>query len=178
MRVLLLILILISSVLSQSETTTTEATGEKVVKQVDTVKTYNRFDYQLGAGYNAVFLEDEVAFPAGFMLYGGVGVRLNRLLSMGLEYEFDFAITRPEIDGKLKAHLPKLYMKFKAADILAITGFAGAGLYRYEAPDESADYNSFLVGARATLFFLYAQYDMALGDMIVPKLGLGFSLSM
>ena len=144
---------------------------------------HSSFDYHFGGGYSAIFLQNDVNFPLGFMVYAGLGYRFNRVFSVGAEYEFEYAKT---FDSRVKdayalGNLPKAYLKFKVADIFAFTTTLGAGLYGYEfirvadSAEYSDDYNSFMLGLRATLFFAYAQVNIT-NDFV--QMGAGFSFSM
>ena len=145
-------------------------------------KKVSSFDYHIGGGYSAIILEEGANFPLGFSAYAGVGYRFNRVFSIGAEYEFEYAKTfdsRTE-DAHAIGNLPKAYLKFRLADIFAVTTTLGAGLYKYEdkvpdADDISIDYNSFMLGLRATVFIVYAQVNLT-SDLIQLGAGVAFSM--
>jgi len=143
-------------------------------------------DLQLGGGYNGYFLSNSEtiqSYPLGLAVYGGVGYKFFPTLSAGAEYEIANSWSLDDLGlGKtfsITEQIPKVYVKFNALNILAISALAGMDIQTYKSDgDKSGSEQSFTMGARVAFLFGYAQYMMIFNeDRINSRISAGVVLS-
>jgi hypothetical protein len=143
-------------------------------------------DFQLGGGYNGVFLGDDGdpdSFPLGFSFFGGVGYKFFPTLSIGAEYEYGHAWSfdnGPLGDTlSLSEHLPKAYLKVNLLNMMTLSALAGADIQTYRADgDKITDETAFAAGVRAAVLFGYVQYMAVFNeDRTDQRLGVGVILN-
>lgn len=144
-------------------------------------------DFHLGAGYNGFFISDKASdfdgYPVGVAAFGGLGYEFLPTLSIGAEYEFSmdwaFDVYGTGQTLTLVEHLPKAYLKFKAFNLLAITGLAGVDIQTPKMDGTSGvTETAFTAGVRAALLFGYAQYMMVFNtDRVDHRVSVGLNLS-
>ena len=153
-------------------------------------------DMHFGMGYqaqyfgdysdmNTDFTSDTSWMPYGIGAYAGIGygfgakkvvsVGIEPAIAMGINFTNDIALANMVLQGRA-------YLKIKPAKAFTITGFGGVSYDLYGALFEeqtfSKDFLSPMVGARITLLFLYAQYDVTLYEAPLPMrhgFGVGFA---
>ncbi len=126
----------------------------------------DKIDFQLGGGYNGVFLGDDGdpdSFPLGFSFFGGVGYKFFPTLSIGAEYEYGHAWSFDDGPGgdvlSLSEHLPKAYLKVNLLNMITLSALAGADIQTYRADgDKISTDTAFTAGVRAAVLFGYVQY--------------------
>ncbi|QEN09608.1 hypothetical protein EXM22_17060 [Oceanispirochaeta crateris] len=140
-------------------------------------------DFQLGAGYNGFYVTDGdndfKGYPLGMTAFGGVGYKFFPTLSIGAEYEYAQSWSRDDLGTGLTLsvveHLPKMYLKFNALNLLTVSALAGVD---YQTPRmDSTNGNSeaaFTMGARVAFLFAYAQYLMVFNpDSVDNRISIG-----
>ncbi len=153
-------------------------------------------DMHFGMGYqaqyfgdysdmNTSFTEDTSWMPYGIGAYAGVGygfgakqvvsVGFEPAIAMGINFSNDIALANMVIQGRG-------YLKFKPAKAFTVTGFGGVSydMYGVLAGDQtfSKEILAPMAGARITLLFLYAQYDVTFYEAPLPMrhgFGVGFA---
>ena len=139
-------------------------------------------DFQLGGGYNGYFTSGEEHhpdFPAGFALFGGIGYAFQPGMSAGAEYEFardwSFDEDPAGYNVAINQHIPKVYFKFDALNLLTVTALAGIDMENIIIEKESLTRRSgFTTGVRLNVLFAYFQYMMVFQDGMNHRIGAGF----
>jgi len=153
-------------------------------------------DMHFGMGYqaqyfgdysdmNTAFTEDTSWMPYGIGAYAGIGygfgarsvvsVGIEPAIAMGINFSNDIALANMVVQGRA-------YLKLKPAKAFTIAGFGGVSYDMYGAlsGDETfkKDLLAPMAGARITLLFLYAQYDVTFYENPYPLrhgFGVGFA---
>ncbi|MDA3955960.1 hypothetical protein [Oceanispirochaeta sp.] len=140
-------------------------------------------DIQLGAGYNGYFItntdSDFNGYPLGFAAFGGVGYKFFPTLSVGAEYEFGQSWALDDLGSgqtlTLTEHLPKIYLKFNALNLLTVSALAGMDYQTPKADGNKGDSEAaFTMGGRVAFLFAYAQYLMVFNpDRVDSRVSIG-----
>ena len=143
-------------------------------------------DFQLGGGYNGVFLGDDAdpdSFPLGFSFFGGVGYKFFPTLSVGAEYEYAHSWSFDD-DAlgqtlSLSEHLPKAYLKVNLLNMITLSALAGMDIQTYKADgDKITTDTAFAAGIRAAVLFGYVQYMAVFNeDRTDSRFGVGVVLN-
>ena len=143
-------------------------------------------DMHFGLGYQAQFFGDYSEMnteftadtgwmPYGIGAYGGIGygfgarqvvsIGVEPAIAMGVNFTNNIALANIIVQGRG-------YLKFKPANAITLTGFGGVSYDTYGALSGGQKYTkAFLApmaGARFTLLFLYAQYDVTFYEAPLP----------
>jgi len=153
-------------------------------------------DMHFGLGYqaqyfgnysemNTDFTGDTSWMPYGIGAYAGVGygfgakkvvsVGIEPAIAMGINFSDNLALANIVIQGRG-------YLKFKPAKAFTVTGFGGISYDMYGAISGGEQFSKELLapmaGARITILFLYAQYDVTFYEAPLPLrhgFGVGFA---
>ncbi|RKX80650.1 MAG: hypothetical protein DRZ90_10385 [Spirochaetes bacterium] len=153
-------------------------------------------DMHFGLGYqaqyfgdysdmNTDFTGDTAWMPYGIGAYAGVGygfgdrkvisVGIEPAIAMGINFTNNIALANMVIQGRG-------YLKFKPAKAFTVAGFGGVSYDMYGALSGDQTFSKNLLapmaGARITLLFLYAQYDVTFYEAPYPMrhgFGVGFA---
>ncbi len=148
-------------------------------------------DFQLGAGYHSSYYSTEIgapnditALPLGVGGYVGVGYGFgdSQFLNLGVEFAPSWDLSIKDFEVSNFNYQARGYLKLKPLDMLTVTGFGGyAGNaflgYDWKKYEENA---SWVVGARLTFLFLYAEYAAILNSsyngITKSEIGIGFKI--
>lgn len=142
-------------------------------------------DFQFGGGYNGYFTgssSNDPNFPAGFSLFGGAGYKILPTLSGGVEYEFAKSWSNDDdlngLSVSLNEHVPKLYVKMNALNLLTVTALGGMDFQKLLIDNSGEDnrYNP-TIGLRVSALYAYAQYMMVFDDTMAHRLSAGVILN-
>ena len=167
-----------------------------VVTAIAGVASAGGLDLHFGLGYqaqyfgdysdmNTDFTADTSWMPYGIGAYAGVGygfgakkvisVGVEPAIAMGINFTNKIALANMVIQGRA-------YFKIKPAKAFTVAGFGGISYDTYGALFEDQTFSkSFLrpmAGARVTLLFMYAQYDVTFYEAPLPMrhgFGVGFA---
>ena len=154
-------------------------------------------DIHLGAGYHSAYAgtvpmafgpaaSEVSSMPLGIGAYIGLGYGFGngKRVNMGVEFapSWDFALSPPGVSNF--AFQGRFYFKLKPIALLTLTVFGGfQGNLAGDFSNPASFTGNPLLGARITLFFLYAEYAAVLprlssGDIGIAKheIGIGVAL--
>lgn len=157
-------------------------------------------DTQFGLGYNAQYFGDladatsDILGDAAWMPYGiggyagfGYGFGDRKIFSLGGELALNMGVQFNSAAGFYIGNIAvqgRGYAKIKPGRLLSITGFGGGVYDIYGGAENDVDFSlrefSWVAGARVTLWFLYASWDMSFYEEPLPtrhNFGLGIAFS-
>lgn len=155
------------------------------------------FDLHLGFGYHSSYVgsipgsfgdgaEEVKAMPLGIGGYLGLGYGFGdkKIVNIGVELapSWDFALLPPGVSNF--AFQGRTYLKIKPIELLTLTafgGFQGNLSGNFEDPASFTGYP--VLGARISVFFIYAEYTAVLpglvsGDTGIAKHEIGVGLAL
>ncbi len=150
-------------------------------------------DFHLGAGYHSAYLsdalsipDDPTAMPLGVGAYAGIGYGFGekKVANLGLEFAPSWDVSFDPLGASNFMYQVRAYAKFKPLDMLTATLFGAYEGNAFFGTDTAAwqEHASWAVGARLTLFFIYAEYSAVLNEdvsdigVMKNEIGLGFAI--
>lgn len=149
--------------------------------------------FQLGAGYHSSFgnfsdapasVGEIKAMPLGVGGYAGLGYGFGdkKKLSIGAEFAPSWDLCLNPMGVSNFNYQIRAFTKFKPVGMVTVTGFAGyAGDIMAGTDIETIKANgNAVLGARVTLLFLYAEYDVVIpwdfSEINKHEVGIGFAI--